>query len=49
MQLFAREGYQVFNLDIQPSKFSVLGSSDKTKFITGSLQVIDGGYITQYL
>jgi len=28
VQLFAHEGYQVFNLDLQPSTVSVLGSSD---------------------
>ncbi|MFT5294666.1 MAG: hypothetical protein ACI9YH_000674 [Colwellia sp.] len=47
MQLFAHEGYQVFNLDIPPSNFSMLGSFDKAKFITGSLQVIASGYIAQ--
>jgi NAD(P)-dependent dehydrogenase (short-subunit alcohol dehydrogenase family) len=41
VKLFAYKGYQVFNLDIQPSTVSVLGSSDVPCDMSNTEQVID--------
>jgi len=41
VQLFAHEGFQVFNLDIQPSNIAVLGSSDIPCDMSNTEQVSD--------
>ena len=41
VQLFARKGYRVFNLDIQPCTIAVLGSSDILCDMSNTEQVSD--------